>query len=126
MKLLEFVTRQRTIEEENHADVMAFIAKLEALAEKYPELSAERFSLCGEELDIDDPPREEVVGVMETLKAGTWEKEYSGEYLSYRATVDGVRIRLWNAALPPSCRLVEVEVEVPAHVETRHKIVCNE
>jgi hypothetical protein len=89
---------------------------------------------CGyDKIDIDNPSREQVVKLM-LLLGGKWNKETGcGTSINYTRVdpVDGLRVRLWSADPPPSCRIVTEEVHVPekvipAHTETKTKLVCIE
>jgi hypothetical protein len=66
---------------------------------------------------------------MSLLKLGRWERsssvvdgciDYTGK------TEDDLIIRLWGAAPPGSCRVVEEEIEVPARIEKRRRLICGD
>lgn len=84
----------------------------------------ERFDPCGSYFDLNHLSREEVLEAMQCLKAGKWEKSASSMEgcLDYKAEVLGVSVRLWGAAPPGSCRMVEVLEEVPALPATTRKV----
>ncbi|MDE2020642.1 MAG: hypothetical protein KGJ13_09930 [Patescibacteria group bacterium] len=63
--------------------------------------------------------------------APRWEKKASDAGIDYRAVVDGVTysVKTTSGALPPTCKLVEKEFEVPeqiipAHVEKKLVLEC--
>lgn len=58
--------------------------------------------------------REDIQTLMQL--APRWSKSPRDDGIDYDATVDGVtfKLRAMDAALPPTCRVVEREVEVPA------------
>lgn len=100
-----------------------------------PEELKERASLVsasnGGYLDLDNLNREEVSTVMHILSAGRWERQPSSTEgcIDYTATVQGVKVRLYAAAPPNSCRMIEVEEVIPAQPEQRvkrRKLVCGD
>jgi hypothetical protein len=73
-------------------------------------------SFSGENFDFDHLKHEQILAVIQAF-GGVWQKEPSCGTVSkvdYITVCDGVTIRCWEGEPPPSCRLVEVEVEVPA------------
>lgn len=67
--------------------------------------------------------------VMEVIKAfpGKWEKSVCGTNeprINYESTFDGKTIRCWAGEPPPSCRIVEEEIEVPATRKTVRRLDC--
>ena len=109
------------------------IATLKALNAALPELGVQvekatvSFSAF---LDIDHPTREDVLRIMAALGAGRWEKTANGATLNYITKdpfVNGLRVRLWAAEPPGSCRVVEETVVIPAapeRVEKRKRLIC--
>lgn len=76
-------------------------------------------------VQVCGPSREQVEILLSTLNAGKWEKKpCNDDKLEYNGFVDGVLIVIYNAEPPASCRIVEEEVIVPEHTETRRKLVC--
>lgn len=57
-----------------------------------------------------------------TLEKG---QEYHGRSLQAEATHERVHLTV-RGYVPPTCKIVEEEVEVPAHRKTKRKIVCVE
>ncbi len=82
-------------------------------------------------LDIDHLTREEVIIAMRTLSGGKWTKtvnQHEAKALDYTTVMNGITIRLWAAAPPETCRVVEVEEIIPAQPERRtivRKLICN-
>lgn len=74
----------------------------------------------------------EDLAVVRSLHKGVWAKkpyedeDVGGACFHYRATVDGVEIDCRVSELPPSCRVVEERIEVPAHTKVIQRVVCNE
>jgi hypothetical protein len=63
--------------------------------------------------------------------APRWEKGTDADIMEYRAQVDGIPIiiKAQGEAIPPTCHVIEEEVEVPAqpaHTVKRSRIVCNQ
>lgn len=59
------------------------------------------------------------------LHKGVWDKSIEPGKATYRAEVQGIWIICNVSELPPSCKIEEQEVYVPAHKEIRRKVVCN-
>jgi hypothetical protein len=83
-----------------------------------------------ESVDIDRPTREQVMSVIQAFP-GKWEKSPGyGEVPTIDYTLSGCpSIRLWHAPPPPTCKIVEEDVEIPAQparVEKRKRLVCGE
>lgn len=84
-------------------------------------------------IDFDNLERPALLAVLKAFP-GTWNKTptYCGDGLNYELAdkVDGLTVRCYNGAPPPSCHIEErVEwVEVPAKLEKRvtRKVVCAE
>lgn len=89
---------------------------------------------CGNTLDFDRLPHKEVIRVIRTL-GGKWKKsetlggsEVAGR-IDYQTSIGPQPVRCWAGEPPPTCRLVEVEEEVPAQVIPAHtrkvrKLIC--
>jgi len=109
-------------------------AVLVALAAKLQELNEEiHISICGDHIDFDNPTRAQAVKLMTHLAVGKWHKEEgpSQDTINYihDGAGSGVKLRLYAAEPPPSCRIVEVEEIIPAQPEQivkRRKLVCQE
>lgn len=90
---------------------------------------ADSVSDCGGQVDFDHLPRTKVIEVIKAFP-GKWVKsEYEG-MLSYvlASEKDGPIIRMWNAAKPNCCRVIEVDEELPAQparTVKRRKLVCD-
>lgn len=70
-------------------------------------------------MDIDNPTREQVVAIIQALP-GEWKKELNGSNptkIDYSARIGGQTVRLWCSPPPPSCKIVEREMIVPAVAE---------
>lgn len=81
-------------------------------------------------IDFNNPSREGALALIRKLP-GKWQKSPSGEdaKLDYvnREICPGIPVRLYAAEPPPSCKVVEEEVTIPAQPETkvkRMKLVC--
>lgn len=106
---------------------------LRANHDKIDALGLKVSTVCGW-IDFDNPTREQALEVIKAFP-GTWDKQQSSgstpqaPLLDYAKYDNGVRIRLYAAPPPPSCRLVEEEYEVPAvpaRKEKRMKLVCEQ
>lgn len=102
------------------------------ILEKLPEAR-----MCGTTLDFDDLPHAEVIKVVRAL-GGKWKKDKNSVRdgrVDYTQKIDGMDVRCWAGEPPPSCRLVEIEVQVPeehipaktipAHTKKVFKMVCS-
>ena len=84
-------------------------------------------------LDIDRPARETVMNILKAFP-GKWDKEQTQGVeqpsINYqREVAPGIVLRLWASPPPPTCKLVEEEVVIPAQperIEKRMKLVCKE
>ena len=98
------------------------------------------FTQCGTIFDFNNFTHEQRTALMLYLKGGKWEKSlsYNGVSIDYENSTilpPPYKVRFWAGAPPPSCRIVEEEVDVPekvetrvtpAHKETRRKLVCQD
>jgi hypothetical protein len=79
---------------------------------------------------ITTESREDVVKLMTLASPGElWRKATQGGQITYSTMrEDGVSITIYAAAeaLPPTCKVIEVEETVPAYTRMVSKIVCNE
>lgn len=83
------------------------------------------------QVDFDCLPHKEVIKVIRAL-GGKWKKEPNSAdktRIDYIQEIDGVTVRCWKGEPPPSCRLVEVEEQVPelvipAHTKKVLKMIC--
>lgn len=83
-------------------------------------------------VDFDYPGRAVTVDLISHLKAGKWEKEISnvdGKIDYINKTMCPLKLRIYAAEPPGSCKIVEIPVEIPAQparIEMRKKVVCTE
>jgi len=85
------------------------------------------------QIDFDNCDREQIVRVVKAFP-GRWDKSPNPSQqtrIDYETEFDGVKIRLWQGEPPPSCKLVEEEIEVPETIVPAHKVkrvrmVCGE
>jgi len=82
------------------------------------------------QIDFDKLSHPEIIRVIQTFP-GAWNKtpssESSGTRIDYVSEFDGMKIRCWAGEPPPSCKIVEETVEVPAQpatTKTVRKLVC--
>lgn len=82
---------------------------------------------CYRTLDFDNLTRDEVETVL-GCHLGKWSKTPNQDCMDYSTkTADGLHIRLWMAAPPDSCRVIEYQEVRPAQPETiviRRKLLC--
>src|SRR5580692_5573396 len=82
-------------------------------------------------LDFDRLDHGKVIEVVKAL-GGEWKKKPTDGVdarIDYEAEIDGMTVRCWAGEPPPSCRIVEVDEEVPAEPATVRKVkklVCKE
>jgi hypothetical protein len=85
---------------------------------------------CSEQaygLDLDHLTRDEVVLAMREMGGGKWEKKQNGcnpLALDYETRIYGVRVRMWAASPPGTCRIIEETVEIPASKQTVRRLIC--
>lgn len=112
-----------------------FAVKCEPVFALLPDELKERASIVsastGGFLDLDNLNREEVSLAMHALSAGKWERSPSSTEgcIDYTTKIQGVNVRLYAAAPPNSCRMIEVEEVIPAQPERivkKRKLVCGE
>lgn len=101
-------------------DRMQWIEAHKKALEELPEAT-----FCGARLDFDRLEHAEVIKVVRKL-GGKWKKTKNVNAnatptIDYEAEVAGVTVRCWGGKPPPSCRLVEVEEDVPEQVIPAHK-----
>lgn len=116
---------EREIERKQHE-----IQRLEDLLVTFPALGdlTVDVSFCGSYLDFDHLSHEDVIKVIKAV-GGKWNKEPCDGKINYSTTIEGMRLRCWQGEPPPSCRIVEEEVVIPAQPERREmrrKLVCIE
>lgn len=117
------------------AGLTAQIEKLQRLtdwlrthAEQLEQLPEGNYFGGAESWDFDDLNHDEVIHVIKVL-GGKWDKRpsFSHEHrIDYIAVIDGILVRCYQGAPPPSCKLVEVEEdvpEVPAQPATKRKVL---
>lgn len=80
--------------------------------------------ICGSNIDMNSLDRAKVLEVLR-LFHGTWRKSFSGTALHYTLDIgNGLSLRMYNAALSDSCKLVEKKRVVPAREETYFEMDC--
>jgi hypothetical protein len=99
------------------------------------ELEQATITFCGT-LDFDRPTRADVQNLMRVLGGGKWNKEKSCldgclNYETEQPVFGGdVKLRLWAAQPPGTCRMVEKKVVIPAEpakperIEVRMVLKC--
>jgi len=105
------------------------LVRMAGVINSLPEHISERCCIYNDYLDFNQLSREESLTIMKTLSAGKWAKSvnnYDSTTIDYNTEIDGIKVRLWAAAPPDSCRVIEVEEEVPATKIIRRKLICNE
>lgn len=104
--------------------VLVWVLKHKAL---FDEVGSEAQFWAGN-VDFNHLTHAQVLKVMRTFKAGKWNKTVSSHSqearIDYTATFDGVSVRCYAGHPPPSCKIVEEVVLIPAHQEVVRKLVC--
>jgi len=99
----------------------------------------EAFEQCGADpvsfgdwIDFNNPTRPQILEIIKAFP-GKWEKSLNSadrKSMDYIRRVEGEpTMRIWGGELPPCCKLVEVEVDVPAvpaHKAKVQRVVCPE
>jgi len=75
----------------------------------------------GGKVDFDGLKHEQVIKVVRAL-GGKWKKTLNESRVDYEAEIDGQAVRCWRGQPPPSCRMVEVEEDVPEKIIPAHKV----
>ena len=87
-------------------------------------------------LDFDNADRQQTLAIIKAF-GGKWRKETHGQHMHYVQRLEPVTAadnqqpigyRIYNAELPPSCRLVKKERVVPAqpqHTVTEYVVECS-
>jgi len=121
-EILERLDRQKKQIEKIEAFVLAHREQLNAL-------NLDMVSY-GSQIDFDTLSHPEIIRVIQAFP-GTWVKkpsnESSGTRIDYETEFDGMKLRCWAGEPPPSCKIVEETVEVPAQpasTRTVRKLVC--
>lgn len=80
---------------------------------------------CG--LEMNNLTRDEVIIATRELNGGKWTKKpnsYDALALDYETRIDGIRVRLWAAAPPGTCRIIEEKFTIPASETTVRRLIC--
>ena len=128
-KPLSMVARKIAEAKARYVAELDMLTRMAGVIDGLPEHIAEKCGIYNEYLDFNQLSREEAITVIGMLKAGKWTKSvnaYSPETIDYNTEIDGVKVRLWAAAPPGSCRVVEVEEELPATKIVRRKLICSD
>ena len=109
---------------------LTMLMRMADVINSLPEDIAAKCCIYNDYLDFNQLSREESLTVIKALNAGDWTKTpnlYDSERpaIDYNAEINGVKVRLWAAAPPDSCRVIEVEEEVPATKIVRRKLICS-
>jgi hypothetical protein len=90
--------------------------KLEGFPKKL-NLSLSGYSPESQSIDFDFPGRAETVELITFLKAGKWDKALSnseGKIDYINKHLISMKLRIYAAEPPGSCKIIETEVEIPA------------
>jgi len=119
----------RKIEEAlaRHRAELELLVAMASIIDLVPDEIADRCSVYCDTLDFNSLSREQTRTMLSCLHAGKWEKSVNAsmpDLIDYTGEVDGVKVRLWAAAPPESCRVVEFEEVIPATIIKRRKLIC--
>ena len=112
-----------------HKVELGMLKKMGELIDSLPEEIASKCCIYNQYLDFNSLSREQSLAIIRTLNAGKWTKtvnDYSPDTIDYNTEINGVKVRLWSAAPPDSCRIIETEEEIPATKIVRRKLVCSD
>jgi hypothetical protein len=115
--------------EETYKREIGLLARMSIIIDSLPDDIADKASIYCGILDFDRLTREQSLRVISTLAAGRWKKSVNDslpETIDYETQIDGLRVRLWSAGPPDSCRVIEVEEIVPETKIIRRKLVCSD
>lgn len=120
----------------NIQEKLADIHRIESLKEFIIANSEtlERFSahatVYNSQIDFDYVDRETLLDVIKAFPE-KWNKSFRPDagVMDYTATFNGITLRCWGAPPPPSCQIIEEEIEVPEQVipakkELRRSLNC--
>lgn len=117
--------------EQNLARKRLALASLVARLDGFPSDVSLSFGYIGDgtSIDIDNTDRAITTALISYLKAGIWTKEpaYNATINYVNTTLLNIPIRIYGAEPPPSCKIVEEDVEIPAQparIEKRKRVVC--
>ncbi len=100
----------------------------ERIHAKLPEDIQEKTAMsCSFEwLQLCNLDREQTERAMRALAAGEWDRKPSRDpaMLDYETHIDGLRVLIYAAPPPGTCRVIEETVVVPAKTITRRTLVC--
>lgn len=128
MTFTQKITTQLNNSKAQHTAEGIALEAIEKLLETHPMFDGleDKVNIIGTRIDIDNLTRSQVIQVI-SLSHTKWERKSYAAYLNYECTLEGVSIRLWNAAKPPSCvmttRIVHYDA-VPARDEAVTEISC--
>jgi hypothetical protein len=108
-----------------HQAEIALLNRMASIIDSLPEHIAQNCYIFSDYLDFNSLSREQSLEVISTLKAGKWTKsvnQCSPDTIDYLTEINGVKVRLWAAAPPDSCRVIEVE---EATKIVRRKLICS-
>ena len=115
---------------QRHRRELDSLAALEAVFTRIPLALRGKCCFYGTtQIDLNNLTRSESLSVISAMNAGRWIKSVNpsfSELIDYETTIDGVKVRLWCAAPPDSCRIIEFEEILQAMVVVRRKLVCSE
>lgn len=102
---------------EHAASLLERAAFAERIFDKLDLSSASWLTLYGDGIHVTTNDRDDVAKILSIAPPGTfWCKAPELDSIRYEVTVDGVKITLnaRDGALPPTCRIVERDVVLPA------------
>ena len=89
-----------------------------------------RVDTCGLYIDFNNPTSEQKYAILKAFP-GKWNKRYEGVQLSYMledSPIEPFSLRIFNAPLPPSCKIVKrtrVDAACEERVVEYNEIVCD-
>jgi hypothetical protein len=82
-------------------------------------------SVFNNQIDFDGLEHKEVIRVIRSFPGRKWSKTPTDNGLvNYESVADGMKLRCWHGHPPPSCKIVEELVTVPARQEIVRRLVC--
>lgn len=108
----------------------AVVDASEAIMARLPDDIAEQtvISCSNEWIQLCSLSREQTERAMRALAAGEWSRRASdsanGGMMDYETHIDGVRVLIYAAPPPGSCRVIEEKIDIPANTVTKRRVLC--
>lgn len=112
----------------NYVAMVAFLKEHQAFLESFEGTCFESLGTIHFTAACRNLTRDQTLSIIRHFH-GKWNKSYDQDKVSYkREKQEGetLGVAIYEAEAPPSCRIEEIEEEVPAHKVIRRRLVCTE